>query len=408
MKMKLLCVMGVVAMACLATYASAGEAEWPGWRGANRDGKSPDTGLLKEWPKGGPPLLWKSDKVGKGYSSVSVADGRIYMLGDFGKKLRLLAFDMEGNVLWQKDVDDAWAKNYQGSRCTPTYDNGRLYVLSGRGVLACHDAKTGEQIWKQAMTAFGGRAPRWGYSESPLIIGDLVVVMPGGRNAFVALNKADGKRVWVSSGFSATAHYSSCIAVTLDGVPIIINGTGSGIFAVSPKDGSLLWSNKFCDRNTANCPTPAYADGHVFWANGYRKGGISLKLSVTDDKATAKQAWTTLQMDCHHGGYIIHEGHIYGNHSNRWNCLELETGKVKWSEPGVGKGSVCYADGMLYLFGERGGQVGLATCSPEKMEMKGRFKVAGSGPSWAHPVVIGGRLYIRYDKNLYCYDVKAK
>jgi outer membrane protein assembly factor BamB len=176
---------------------------------------------------------------------------------------------------------------------------------------------------------------------------------------------------------------------------------------VRAKDGKVLWSNPFSAGNTANCPTPIFSDGYVFWANGYGKGGICLKLTVNGDEATAQEAWRTGDMVCHHGGYIVHEGYIYGNNGGGWSCLDLKTGERKWGERGVGKGSVCFADGMLYLFGERGGAAGLATCSPAGMQMVGNFNVAGSRTSWAHPVVIGGRLYLRYDVNLYCFDVKA-
>jgi outer membrane protein assembly factor BamB len=166
----------------------------------------------------------------------------------------------------------------------------------------------------------------------------------------------------------------------------------------------VLWTNRFSAGNTANCPTPAYSDGYVFWANGYNKGGICLKLGANGQ---ASEAWTTADMNCHHGGYVIHNGYVYGNNGNGFACLDLKTGEKKWQERAVGKGSLCWADDMLYLFSERG-QAALATCSPDRLEMKGEVRVEGEGPSWAHPVVIGGRLYLRYDTNLYAYDVKAK
>jgi hypothetical protein len=184
---------------------------------------------------------------------------------------------------------------------------------------------------------------------------------------------------------------------------MIAVGTGDGIVCVDARDGSLLWSNPWCAGNTANCPTPAVSDGYVFWANGYRKGGICMEL--IPGRTSAKEAWTTRDMNCHHGGYIIHDGHIYGNHGSGWVCLDLRTGEKKWQEKAVGKGSISFADGMLYLFGESSGEIALTTCSPDGMEIKGRFSVEGDGPSWAHPVIIGGRMYLRYGDNLYCYDV---
>jgi outer membrane protein assembly factor BamB len=224
----------------------------------------------------------------------------------------------------------------------------------------------------------------------------------------VALNKLTGEPVWSSSGFSAGAQYGGCLPFTFQNVPLLAAGTAGGLFCVDARTGVLEWSNDWSKGNVANCPTPAYADGLVFWANGYNKGGLCMRLSAAGDKVTAEQAWTTKDMVCHHGGYIIDNGYIYGDNGGGVTCLELKTGKVMWKDKGVGKGSLLWADGMLYLFGERGGKAALATCAPTGTQIKGEFSVAGNGPSWAHPVVIGGRLYLRYDTNLYCYDVKAK
>ena len=419
----------LAAMICLlAGPLAAGPGEWPCWRGANHDGKSPDTGLLKQWPAGGPKKLWQVDEIGKGFSTVSVSDGLVYITGDVGGRteqpaagsgrrgrpsvvggnLTLFALDMDGKLQWKQTIDKAWTRSHPGSRATPTIDGDRLYLMSGNGAITCRDAKTGQEKWRKSTGDFGGRSGGWGYAESILILGDLAIVKPGGSKCIVALDKMTGKTVWASSGFAAGPEYSSCLPLTYEGKLCITTGTRSGIVCVDAEDGSLLWSNPWCTGNTANCPDPAYADGHVFWANGYGKGGICMKLKASGGKVSADEAWTTKEMVCHHGGYVIHEGHIYGNHSGGWSCLELKTGRQKWNETGVGKGSACWADGMLYLFGEKDGKVGLATCSPEGMAMKGTFSVAGSGPSWAHPVVIGGRLYIRYDSHLYCFDVKAK
>ncbi len=380
-------------------------AAWPDWRGPNRDGKSPDTGLLKEWPAGGPELLWKVDCLGKGYSTVAVVGGGVFTSGDVDGQLVIFGFDVKGTLRWQTPHDKSWTRNHPGSRSTPVVDGMNLYIVSGHGLVGCYDARTGRKKWTASLTRMGGKVPGWGYSESVLIYENLAVVVPGGNNCIVALNKLTGKPVWGSTGFRAGAQYGSCIVFEYGGVPLIAAGTHQGIVCVGARNGAPAWSDSWCAGNTANCPTPAYADGHVFWANGYGKGGICMKLSNSGGRVTARPAWKTKDMVCHHGGYVIHEGYIYGNHGSGWACLELKTGRKQWQERGVGKGSVCFADGMLYLFGERGGKAGLATCDPSGMEMKGAFSVAGSGPSWAHPVVVGGRLYLRYDRNLYCFDV---
>ena len=391
-----------------AAAAASPAADWPGWRGPNRDGKSPDTGLLKQWPEGGPELLWQVDDIGSGFSSVAVVGGLVYVTGDSGGDVVVYAFDMEGKAKWRRSVDKAWTRDHPGSRSTPMIHAGLLYVVSGNGVIACLDAKTGSPKWGRKMSEFGGRVPGWGYSESVLIAGNLAVVTPGGSSCIVALDRRTGKPVWRSEGFQAAAQYGSNILVRFGGTSMVVAGTHSGIVAVDARNGRRLWANPFSSGNTANCPTPAYADGHVFWANGYGKGGICMKLQRGGSGVSARQASTARDMVCHHGGYVIHEGHIYGNNGGGWACLDLKTGDVKWKDRGVGKGSLCRADGMLYLFGENGGRAGLATCSPDGLEMKGTFSVRGRGTSWAHPVVIGGRLYLRYDTHLYCFDVKAK
>jgi len=398
----------LVVVAGAVGAAAPASAEWAQWRGPNRDGKSPDTGLLKEWPAEGPALLWKVGDIGHGFSSVAVSGGTVYITGEVGGKLVLSAFDLEGKAKWRVPVDDAYSGDHPGTRATPTIDEGRLYLLSGRGTIGCLDAGTGRPVWRRHTREFGGKSGEWGYAESVLILGKLAICKPGGQRAIVALDKRTGRNAWASSGFSAGPEYSSCLAFTFAGVPLVTTGTRSGIVCVNPRNGALLWSNDFSANNTANCPTPAYADGYIFWANGYGKGGICLKLARAGRRLVAQPAWTTRDMVCHHGGYVIHQGYIYGNNGDGYACLDLKTGRRQWNERAVGKGSLCWADDMLYLFGESGGRAALATCSPQGMEMRGRVQVQGSGPSWAHPVVIGGRLYLRYDTNLYCFDVKAK
>jgi len=377
---------------------------WPGFRGPNRDGKSADRGLLKEWPAGGPQQLWKADGIGKGFSSVSVAGGKVYITGDKEDKLMLTAFDLAGKKLWQVDAGPPWTRSHPGSRSSATLDGDNLYLLSGTGVLGCFDAATGHKKWSRAAADYGGRPGGWGYAESPLILGKMVLFKPGGNSCIVALDKTSGQEIWRSSGFSAGPEYSSCYAFAWGGKTMVATGTKAGVVGVDAASGRLLFQNDFSANNTANCPTPVFSDGYLVWANGYGKGGICLKLSP---EGKAQEVWRTANLNCHHGGFIIEQGHVFGNDGGGWVCLDLKTGEKKWSERAVGKGSLCWADGQLYLFGENGGQAALATCSPQGLEIKGRVQVQGNGPSWAHPVVTGGRLYLRYDDNLYCFNVKS-
>ena len=389
--------------ACLGADKTADG--WPGWRGANRDGKSSDTGLLKSWPEDGPKRLWSLSGIGTGFASVSEGGGMIYTAGHKDRQLYLTAIDSGGKVKWSKGVTGATGKGPKGSRATPTYDSGNLYMESGDGVVGCYDAKTGRQKWANSFKDFGGRTPGWAFSESVLIVGKLAIASPGGKNFMVAFNKTTGAVVW-RSGQYGSAHYSSPIYVVYRNVPMIINGGRNGLIGVNAKTGKILWTQDFATGNTANCPTPAFSDGYVFWSVGYGKGAICVKLSVSSARVTATKAWENRDMVNHHGGFVILDGYIYGNHSGGWTCLDLKTGRKQWYERGVGKGSMCYADGMLYLFGESRGKAGLAAASPKGFELAGTVSVSGKGPSWAHPVVTGGRLYLRYDDNLYCFDVK--
>ncbi|MFW6162982.1 MAG: PQQ-binding-like beta-propeller repeat protein [Planctomycetota bacterium] len=392
----------------MASILTAAQAEWPGWRGPNRDGKSPDTGLLKAWPQGGPDRVWEVDFIGSGFSAVAVVGGRIYTTGHVDRRLILFAMDMDGRLQWKKDIAPAYRASHPGSRSTPMIHDGKLYLVGGNGQVFCGDAATGRELWTRHMKEFGGKRPDWGYAESVLIHKDMAIVKPGGRKGcIVALQKDTGKLRW-QSPFAAGAEYSSCVHTAFEGKDLVLTGTRSGIVCVDAHDGSLYWSNPWCAGNTANCPDPVVSDDLVFWANGYGKGGICLEMRAAGDRVQADKVYTTRNMNCHHGGYIIHQGYVYGNNGGGWACLELATGRRQWYERAVGKGSLCWADGMLYLYGEGGGRAALATCSPEGLEVKGRVQVDGRGPSWAHPVVIGGRLYLRYDTHLYCFDVSAR
>ncbi len=386
------------------TVGSAAEREWPCFRGSNHDDKSPDQGLLKEWPTNGPAKLWQFTGLGKGFSTVAVSGGAVYASGDVDGQMTLFALDMDGKLKWKVAHDRAWTQSYTGSRSMPTVEGDMLYLVSGHGLIGCYSTRNGTKVWTRTMQELGGKTPNWGYTESVLIVGKTAVVTPGGAGCITALDKATGKTIWQSTGFDGPAHYGSCTPFTFNDVPMIAAGTGGGLFCVDARSGAKIFSNPHSAGNTANIPSPAAADGYVFWATGYGKGGICMKLG----SAGAEPAWTTKELVCHHGGYLIEKGFIYGNHERGVACLDLKTGQKKWFEKGVGKCSITYADGMLYLFGENDGVMGLASASPEGFKLTGRFSVPGEGPSWAHPVVIGGRLYLRYDTNLYCFDVKAK
>ncbi len=402
--------LGVCALALAATSSAQDEKKaadgaaapgnWPCWLGSNHDSKSLDKGLLKEWPEGGPKQLWKNSEVGAGFSSAAVAGGKIYVTGTVKGKGTLTALDGNGKVLWTADCGRQRGQSYPNS---PAVDGSNVYTLDANGLLIGHDAENGKKKWSREMREFGGGSHEHGYTESPLVFEDKVIFAPGGKNCIVAFDKNTGKDVWKSTGFADGIMYSSCIGFVFDGKPMIVDGTGGGLRCVNAKTGELLWKDRSCVAPWS-VPTPCFGEGCVIWANGYGKGGVCMKLN---QDGTAKQAWTSRDMECLTGNYVIDNGYIYASHGEASTCLDLKTGKKKWVERGAGGGYLCWADGMLYTL-SKGGDAGLCTCSPDGLKVTGRMRIAGDGAAQSMPVVTGGRLYLRHGSNLYCYDVKAK
>jgi outer membrane protein assembly factor BamB len=396
-----------VAASLLATANSA-EGPWPGWLGQHRDGHSPDTGLLQEWPEGGPKLLWKLDSLGAGWSSAAVANDRVYITGTPAEMQLLYCFSLEGKEIWKVEQSPRCSHaKYFGARSTPTVDGNRLYVTGGDGLVTCHDAADGRIVWKRDMVKeLGGKVGGWRYAESVLILDNLAIVTPGGQQAVVALDKTNGEVVW-KSPVSVTAGYSSCILIPDRGGAIIVNGSQSGLFAVDARTGKEVWTRDFAANNTANVPTPAFADGHLFWAVGYGKGAICFRVSHEDGKWRFDEAWTSKDLNCHPGNYVVVQGRVYGKGKGGLACLDLKTGATLWTQRKIPTGQVSWADGRLYVFADARGVASLVEPSDSDGKLNGRIQVDGEGASWAYPVVAGGRLYLRYDTNLYCYNVKA-
>ncbi|MFM9965579.1 MAG: PQQ-binding-like beta-propeller repeat protein [Planctomycetaceae bacterium] len=297
-----------------------------------------------------------------------------------------------------------------GPRGTPTVDGDRLYVEGGNGDLVCLDAATGKTIWYVSLrTDFGGGTPGWGYSESPLIADDLVIVTPGGKGGtLVALSKLDGKLVWRSKDFSENAHYSSPVLAEINGEKQIVQFSNQSVFGVSLAEGKSLWRYTAPANGTANCCSPIVADNLVFAASGYGKGGGLAKITGAGSTQTAEEVYFEQKMRCHHGGIVKVGDYMYSAGDGPLMCMEFKTGRIAWQARGVSKGSICVADGMLYILGENH-EVFLAEATPEEYRERGRFKIQGHGrPSWAHLIVTGGRMYLRDQESLTVYDVKAK
>lgn len=611
-----LCLFGAITFLLLTPMAQAQvpaePGDWPQWRGPQRDGINRETGLLKEWPQDGPPLLWQVETVGIGYSSLAVKGGRIYTQGDLGGVEHVLALDARtGQTLWavqpapvaeqladkvasefrQTDKDEngvidelealrrlGWdfqkydravpgeigeiarrraaglfarldenadgklsyaeagkelrdqfersdtedkaadadalatqraadlvtpadkdgdgkvsreeargqaVERYfgradqkdpttnrgddlltatelteyfrkseagrdglltlaelenlylrskvvgdgqltpeelrgvyggyrngmgDGPRGTPTVDGDRLYVEGGHGDVSCLEAATGKTVWHVNLrTSFGGGLPGWGYSESPLIAGDLVIVTPGGaKGTLVALNKLTGELVWQSAGIKEGAHYSSPVLADIAGTRQIVQFSSGSVFGVSLQDGKYLWQYKAPANGTANCCAPIVDGDYVFASSSYGTGGGLAHVTGGGDAPQVEQVYFEKKMACHHGGIVKVGEYLYSNGGGALICMHFQTGKIAWQARSVGKGSLLVADGMLYLFSE-GHEVALAEATPEEYRERGRFKINAHGrPSWAHPVVAGGRLLLRDQEWLAAYDLQAR
>lgn len=392
------------------TRESAPVGEWPQYRGPNRDNISTDKGLLESWPTDGPKLAWQQTGVGEGYSSVAIANGKLFTMGNRGSDEMLLAFDVSGGKpLWSIKTGRAYTGGGQGNgpRGTPTIDKDRVYALGANGDLVCVGEEKGEIVWqKNILEEFGGSNIQWGISESVLIDDDKLICSPGGKQGtIVALNKLTGQPIWRSNVQGApSAAYSSPIAVDFGGTRQYVNYVHTGVVSVSAKDGAPLWGFRESANGTANCSTPLYSNGSVYTSSGYGEGAASFKLAPG---GKASLAYSNKGLDNHHGGMVLLDGHVYGFGEQALKCIDLRTGKEKWKNRSVGKGSLTYADGHLYLRSERG-PVALAVASPDGYDEKGKFEppTPSGKPSWSHPVVCGGRLFLRDMDTLLVYDVK--
>jgi outer membrane protein assembly factor BamB len=389
--------------------------DWPQWQGQDRTAVSRETGLLQDWPKGGPPLAWKLDTLGGGYSTPSIAAGRIFGMSYRGDDEVVWALEeATGKELWSVRIATANRKiGYgEGSRCTPTVDGDVLYALGVSGDLVCLETANGNERWRKNLPKdFGGNVGGWKYSESPLIDGDKLLCTPGGKKAtLLALNKKTADTIWMAPvpGGDGAA-YSSIVAANVDGQREYIQFLSGGVVGVTADDGKFLWRYK-APAAGINCSTPVYHDQCVYAAAAYGKGGGMVKLMRNQDgKVSAEEVYFHKNMENHHGGLVLVDGYLYGEGSGRLVCLEFKTGKEMWREGKAGKGSIACADGRLYYRNE-GGPIILAEANPDKYVEHGRFNPPQKSgkSSWPHPVIANGKLYIRDQQYLFCYDVKQK
>lgn len=430
--------MVLLSVVCLVGSATA--ADWPQWRGPNRDGKSPETGLLQEWPEGGPPLAWKSEGLGAGFSSVSVKDGRIYTMGDLDDGQYVFALKEDGGeILWKTKVGPIHEDDYGGSRCTPTTDGDRLFITNTEGDVISLEAETGKEVWRVSMVekyesylmkAMGSYD--WRYTESPLVDGNKVLVTPGHVRAFmVALDKKTGEEIWVTRGGrigpigADGAGYSSIVVTEIDGVRQYVQMLGRGVIGVDAESGEYLWGYNRVANDIANIPTSIVTGNYVFSSSGYGTGSALLKISKNPDydenSEEEQDEWLAEEvyflegnvMQNHHGGLILHEGHIFtgtGHNKGFPQALKMESGEIAWGpirNDGKDSAAITYADGRIYFRYQNGLMILVEANTKEYVE-HGSFPIPDSKkPSWSHPVVANGKLLLKEQGTLLAYDIKA-
>jgi outer membrane protein assembly factor BamB len=405
-----------VGLCCWAMCAAA--ADWPQWRGPKRDGISPETGLLKQWPAEGPKLLWQAKEIGDGYSTPAVVGDRLYLMSNKGMEdefVQAIAV-ADGKQLWQARVGKVGVNTgpqYPGSRSTPTVEGDVLYALGSDGDLACLELDGKARWQKNLRTEFGGKPGQWAYAESPLVDGDLVVCTPGGSEAtLVALNKKTGEVVWKSAVPEGDqAAYASIIVVDAAGIKQYVQFLQKGIVGVDAKTGKLLWRyDKTAKGSPANIPTPVAKADYVYSASG-RGGGALVQLKPAAGGVEAVEIYAAPKLPTAIGGAVEVGGFLYGTNDAGPMCVDFMTGQTKWQDRSVGAGAVCVAEGRIYLHGEKD-DVALLEISSEGYREKGRFTLPdqpdrGKSKAWAYPVVANGRFYLRDLGALWCYDVKS-
>ena len=379
------------------------------WRGIDRTGIYKETGLMKSWPAKGPEMLWHYDGLGEGHSSVAIANNKIYITGLVDGSGHLFVFDMDGKLLNKKSYGDEWDRSYNGARGTVTISEGKLYVYSGTGNLVCFDENSLNIIWKKnIVTDFKGSNIQWGVNESPLIIGEKVIITPGGKaNNVVALNKHTGNIIWACAGEGDLPAYCSPLYIDEQQVPQIVTMTSKHIMGINAQTGEKLWSFAYNNMRNIHPNTPIYSDNMLLCVLGYGKGSIMLRL--TNGGRSVERVWESKEFDSKTGGAVKIGNYVYGSGDNHkyWFCLDWKTGEQRYKDRSIAVGAVIAVDDMLYCYSDKG-EMALVKATPEKFDIVSKFPITlGTEQHWAHPVIYNGVLYVRHGNTLMAYRVRS-
>ena len=410
----LLGAMAMVAMACESPNVSQ-------WRGPDRNGSYHETGLLDQWPDGGPEMVWSVEGAGEGYSSVSVTRDMVYVTGKKDSLEYLTAIDHSGKIRWQIPYGKAWYGGFPAAKSTPNLHRGKVYVISGQGEVVCLDAKDGRILWEVPVyDNYKGYATMWGVCESPLIVDNKVFYMPGGmETTMVALNTGSGEIEWISESLGDSTAYASPIYLEYFGHETIVALSANFLFGVDPENGDIRWKYKYYDLKgnithqyhpIINTNSPYYHDGQIYLTKGYNH--LSAMFGLNESGSDVELLWTDSILDVHIGGVVMLDGYVYGANTlrgknSKWCCLEWSSGKIVYEMDLLGRGSVITADEKFYFYQEQSGILALVDASPTGSKIISEFKVPmGEGPHWAHPVIYEGILYIRHGNAIMAYNIK--
>ncbi len=391
------------------------------WRGPGRTGEYFETGLLKQWPAEGPEKIWSYSDLPGGYASPAMGEEFIYVTGRQDSIETLTALTYEGKKVWEVPFGQAWDESYPETRTTPTIYNGNVYLISGRGEIACHNGQSGDQIWYvNGLKEFSGVYNLYGPSESPLVFDNKVIYTSGGaKTSVVALDADSGDLIWKTKSIGDSSAYVSPILINHKGQEMVVTVMTNHALGIDPSNGNIRWTFDYIGlpsrqnnryMKITNCNSPLYYNGNLFINKGYDHPSAMLTLNETGTRADLK--WTSFDFDTHMGGYVLVDGFLYGsnwlnNGAGNWVCADWETGQTQWEEKWNSKGSIILADGMLYFYDDKRGNVALVQPNPEKLEIISSFKIdEGSGPHWAHPVIHEGVLYIRHGSSLMAFRIK--
>ena len=394
------------------------KSEMSQWRGPNRDGIYHETDLLKEWPEVGPDMRWSFEGLGYGYGSVAVTNKKIYVTGikDTVTSIgTLFTFDLEGNLLWEKDYGKDFSLNFHGTRSTPTVIDDFIYIESGMGAVYCLNANNGEDIWSVDFIEDleVDSVIQFGYSESVLIDGDNLICVPGGKkNNVVALNRFTGEKVWSSKGNGEIATYNSPILINQNGQKLVIAMTSHSIMGIDANTGEMYWRVEQTQQNKIHANTPIYSDGKIVVSTAGRSNTSGMvQLQLSEDGKSAEEVWRNKKFVNLMGGLIKIDSFLYGSAylKKDWQVIDWNTGEMKVQNKELGGGAIIYADGLFYCYSERDGELALVEATPEKFEIISIFKVPfGTKEHWARPVINNGVLYIRHGNALMAYNIKKK